>query len=102
MMSHRMLPSEKSRSESWFGRLIGWMLRGGQLPRHVAFIMDGNRRYARQRGQKVISGHESGFTKLTEVLSWCEMLQIPEVTVYAFSAENFKRPQVRHMSHYLS
>ena len=89
-----LLPSDKRRPESWLGRLVGWIIRGGELPRHVAFIMDGNRRYARQRNQKVITGHESGFSKLKEVLSWCEMLGIPEVTVYAFSAENFKRPQV--------
>ena len=64
------------------------------VPNHVAFIMDGNRRYARGKNEKVIKGHESGFSKLVEVLSWCEMLDIREVTVYAFSAENFKRPQV--------
>ena len=64
------------------------------MPSHVAFIMDGNRRYARGKNERVISGHESGFSKLVEVLSWCEMLDIREVTVYAFSAENFKRPQV--------
>jgi len=63
------------------------------VPSHVAFIMDGNRRYARGKNERVISGHESGFSKLVEVLSWCEMLDIREVTVYAFSAENFKRPQ---------
>ena len=65
------------------------------MPNHVAFIMDGNRRFARRKNEKVIKGHESGFHKLAQVLSWCEMLNIPEVTVYAFSAENFKRSQVR-------
>ena len=64
------------------------------VPNRVAFIMDGNRRFARGKNEKVIKGHESGFSKLVEVLSWCEMLDIREVTVYAFSAENFKRPQV--------
>jgi len=88
-----MLPSEKELKRSWTVRFIGWVLSGGVVPNHVAFIMDGNRRYARGKNEKVIKGHESGFSKLVEVLSWCEMLDIREVTVYAFSAENFKRPQ---------
>merc|ERR1712142_575833 len=88
-----MLPSEKEFRKSWPARSIGWILRGGDMPAHVAFIMDGNRRYARNKNERVIKGHESGFTKLVEVLSWCEMLDIREATVYAFSAENFKRPQ---------
>ena len=70
------------------------------MPAHVAFIMDGNRRYARSKNERVIKGHETGFTKLVEVLSWCEMLDIREATVYAFSAENFKRPQVATSAEY--
>ena len=91
-----MLPTNKELQKSWASQIVGWILRGGEMPNHVAFIMDGNRRFARRKNEKVIKGHESGFHKLAQVLSWCEMLNIPEVTVYAFSAENFKRSQVTH------
>ncbi|CBY19334.1 unnamed protein product [Oikopleura dioica] len=88
-----MLPQEKEIKPSWIGRVLTWILRAGEIPHHVAFIMDGNRRFARRTGDAPIHGHKQGFSKLAEVLSWCEMLSIPEVTVYAFSADNFKRPQ---------
>uniref|UniRef100_A0A914Z3X0 Alkyl transferase n=1 Tax=Panagrolaimus superbus TaxID=310955 RepID=A0A914Z3X0_9BILA len=62
------------------------------IPRHVAFILDGNRRYARSHGLgSVVRGHSAGFDRLTHVLDWCRELGIQEVTLYAFSIENFKR-----------
>ncbi|KAL2724539.1 dehydrodolichyl diphosphate synthase complex subunit DHDDS [Vespula squamosa] len=67
------------------------ILKSGQIPKHVAFIMDGNRRYANKNHLEKINGHTQGFHKLTETLQWCLDLGIPEVTVYAFSIENFKR-----------
>lgn len=67
------------------------VLKVGPIPQHVAFIMDGNRRFARQLHRDTLEGHSEGFRKLTEVLSWCRDLGITEVTVYAFSIENFKR-----------
>ncbi|XP_049807138.1 dehydrodolichyl diphosphate synthase complex subunit DHDDS [Schistocerca nitens] len=63
----------------------------GGVPKHVAFIMDGNRRFAEKTKVKKIEGHTKGFDKLAETLQWCLELGIPEVTVYAFSIENFKR-----------
>merc|ERR1711902_202482 len=54
---------------------------------------DGNRRYARQADQHVIAGHKAGFEKLAETLQWCRELGVREVTVYAFSIENFNRPK---------
>merc|ERR1719187_1389243 len=53
--------------------------------------MDGNRRYARKEHRETLDGHTQGFHKLTEVLSWGLDIGIKEVTVYAFSIENFKR-----------
>ena len=44
-----------------------------------------------QAGQEVISGHRAGFEKLAETLQWCREIGIREVTVYAFSIENFRR-----------
>ncbi|OWR42021.1 Dehydrodolichyl diphosphate synthase [Danaus plexippus plexippus] len=53
--------------------------------------MDGNRRYAKKNSFECTVGHYKGFDKLSECLKWCLDLGIPEVTVYAFSIENFKR-----------
>lgn len=61
------------------------------MPKHVAFIMDGNRRFARRQNMECLKGHMQGFNKLAETLRWCKHLDIQEVTVYAFSIENFKR-----------
>ncbi|XP_015116798.1 dehydrodolichyl diphosphate synthase complex subunit DHDDS [Diachasma alloeum] len=69
------------------------IIKCGRIPQHVAFIMDGNRRYARKNQVAGIQGHTEGFNKLAETLQWCLDLGIKEVTVYAFSIENFKRSQ---------
>ncbi|KIH44437.1 di-trans,poly-cis-decaprenylcistransferase-like protein [Ancylostoma duodenale] len=54
--------------------------------------MDGNRRFARTHHLgHVIHGHEKGFQQLAKILEWCQDLGVREVTVYAFSIENFKR-----------
>ncbi|GAA6044190.1 hypothetical protein JCM8097_006447 [Rhodosporidiobolus ruineniae] len=60
-------------------------------PQHIAFIMDGNRRSARERHLPVRVGHEEGFEALKRVLSFLLKLEIPHVTVFAFSIENFNR-----------
>ncbi|KAJ2938825.1 hypothetical protein O0L34_g18450 [Tuta absoluta] len=65
----------------------------GRIPQHVAFIMDGNRRYAKKKNVLTTTGHSKGFEKLSGTLRWCLELGIPEVTVYAFSIENFKRTE---------
>ncbi|KAG8588715.1 hypothetical protein GDO81_006070 [Engystomops pustulosus] len=72
-------------------RLCANVLKAGPMPKHVAFIMDGNRRYAKKCHVERQEGHSQGFEKLAETLRWCLNLGICEVTVYAFSIENFKR-----------
>uniref|UniRef100_A0A3Q2D9D0 Alkyl transferase n=1 Tax=Cyprinodon variegatus TaxID=28743 RepID=A0A3Q2D9D0_CYPVA len=72
-------------------RISANILTAGPMPKHVAFIMDGNRRFARKKNMERQDGHMQGFNKLAETLRWCKHLNIPEVTVYAFSIENFKR-----------
>ncbi|XP_062841681.1 dehydrodolichyl diphosphate synthase complex subunit DHDDS isoform X1 [Trichomycterus rosablanca] len=72
-------------------RLTANILKAGPMPKHVAFIMDGNRRFARKKHVERQEGHTQGFDKLAETLRWCLNLGIHEVTVYAFSIENFKR-----------
>ncbi len=61
-------------------------------PRHVAFIMDGNGRWARQRGLPRIEGHRKGVETVRTVLETAWELGIKQITLYAFSAENWKRP----------
>lgn len=69
-------------------------LRRDRMPRHVAIIMDGNRRYSRLQGSmNPIEGHKKGIETLEKVLDWCVDLGIEIVTAYAFSTENFKRPE---------
>ncbi|HUU07611.1 MAG TPA: polyprenyl diphosphate synthase [Thermoplasmata archaeon] len=61
------------------------------VPRHVAVIMDGNRRYAKEFGLLVAEGHDKGKEKLEEMIEWCLELGIKVLTVYAFSTENVTR-----------
>jgi len=63
----------------------------GTAPAHVAIIQDGNRRYARKRGADAPDGHREGAETTEKVLEWCEDLGIEELTLYAFSTENFDR-----------
>jgi tritrans,polycis-undecaprenyl-diphosphate synthase [geranylgeranyl-diphosphate specific] len=61
------------------------------VPRHVAIIMDGNRRFAAQLGMDPLDGHQVGRDKLEEIVNWCLEVGISVLTVYAFSTENLKR-----------
>ncbi|PZV04931.1 MAG: isoprenyl transferase [Leptolyngbya sp.] len=63
-----------------------------RLPRHVAVIMDGNGRWAKQRGMPRIRGHQRGADVLKELLRCCKDWGIQALTVYSFSTENWGRP----------
>ena len=63
------------------------------LPKHIAIIMDGNRRFAKELGLSWEAGHIFGREKIEEVLDWCFNLDIRILTIYAFSTENFDRSQ---------
>ena len=63
-----------------------------KLPNHVAVIMDGNGRWAKQRGLPRIEGHRRGANILKEMLRYCKDLGIETLTAYAFSTENWGRP----------
>lgn len=86
------LPEERF-PYSWWQSILIKILRCGSLPSHVAFIMDGNRRFAKQNRLETVEGHIQGFEKLAQTLQWCHDLGINQVTVYAFSIENYKRPK---------
>lgn len=64
-----------------------------RLPRHIAVIMDGNGRWAKQRGRPRIFGHRAGAESVRSILDTCTRLEIKAVTLYAFSTENWKRPK---------
>jgi undecaprenyl diphosphate synthase len=64
-----------------------------RLPQHIAVIMDGNGRWAKQRGKPRIFGHRAGAESVRAILDTCARLEIKAVTLYAFSTENWKRPE---------
>jgi len=66
-------------------------IKENEVPKHLAIIMDGNRRFAKELGLPPNAGHIFGRDKLEEVLEWCFELGIKNLTVYAFSTENFDR-----------
>ena len=61
------------------------------LPQHIAIIMDGNRRWARQRKLEIKLGHKKGADNLENIAKYCNKIGIKYLTVYAFSTENWKR-----------
>ncbi|MFT4062464.1 MAG: isoprenyl transferase [Edaphocola sp.] len=63
------------------------------LPQHIAIIMDGNGRWAKERGEDRIHGHQHGVTSVRETVEGCAELGIKYLTLYAFSTENWNRPQ---------
>ena len=63
------------------------------MPRHIAFIMDGNGRWAKSRGRPRLFGHRAGTNNLRRVLEACAHAGIEVVTIYAFSTENWERPR---------
>ena len=64
----------------------------GRIPRHVAIIMDGNGRWAKQRGFPRMFGHRNGVAAVRSILEECGKLGIEVLTLYSFSIENWKRP----------
>ena len=74
------------------------------LPKHLAIIMDGNGRWAKQQGKPRIFGHEKGAKTVREIIQEVSQIGIPYLTLYAFSTENWKRPklEVEALMHLLS
>src|SRR3974377_2304439 len=64
-----------------------------RLPRHVAVIMDGNGRWARQRGMPRVEGHLRGVPSVRATAEECCRLGLEQLTLYCLSSENWKRPQ---------
>ena len=64
-----------------------------QNPRHVAIIMDGNNRWAKQRGLRGVEGHKQGAKTVRDTVENCARAGVEVLTVYAFSSENWRRPE---------
>jgi undecaprenyl diphosphate synthase len=64
-----------------------------KTPKHIAIIMDGNGRWAKQQGEMRLFGHSSGVEAVREVLKGCVELGVKNLTLYAFSTENWNRPK---------
>lgn len=71
--------------------LLSKVLQVGPVPSHVAFVMDGNRRFAKRHHQETREGHNAGFESLSQILELCYNTGIQVVTIFAFSIENFNR-----------
>lgn len=63
------------------------------MPRHIAIIMDGNRRWARQKGLDIKQGHKEGAKTLEKIVRYANKIGLEYITVYAFSTENWKRTE---------
>lgn len=77
-----------------YERRLGSKVKSWNLPKHIGIIMDGNRRYARQRGfLKAFDGHALGAKKLMDVINWSYESGIPVITLWSFSIDNFQRDE---------
>src|SRR5690606_15199928 len=74
-------------------KLPGACMSQRRLPRHIAVIMDGNGRWAQQRGLPRVMGHEAGADAVRDVVRACGCLGVEALTLYSFSTENWGRPE---------
>ena len=82
----------KSRSES-DSKLQAELKASGQIPAHIAIIMDGNGRWARKRGLPRVAGHKRGVDTVKEITEACAQIGVKYLTLYTFSTENWFRPR---------
>ena len=68
-------------------------LHAEKLPRHIAIIMDGNGRWAKEKGEDRLYGHYNGVESVRNIVEGCAELRIEYLTLYAFSTENWDRPR---------
>lgn len=89
-IKHLGVTSGASTPERFFDEAVKFLC---NIPQHVAIIMDGNGRWAIERGKSRGEGHIAGARTLEKVIGWCGARGIRYLTVYAFSTENWKRPK---------
>ncbi|MGI5992734.1 MAG: polyprenyl diphosphate synthase [Methanosarcina sp.] len=76
-----------------YERRLGTEIHNSEIPHHIAVIMDGNRRYAGQLGKTRSFGHSMGAEVTEKVIEWCYEIGVKQLTLYAFSTENFQRSE---------
>lgn len=69
------------------------LIKSGEIPTHIAIIMDGNGRWAKKRGLPRVAGHKRGVDTVKEITETCAELGVKYLTLYTFSTENWKRPK---------
>ena len=69
-----------------------------QIPKHIGFIMDGNRRWAEENGLSVAEGHDAGVNKLSDLIEACADRGVETVTVYALSTENLQKRSAKELA----
>ena len=67
--------------------------KNGEIPEHIAIIMDGNGRWAKSQGKTRVFGHRQGVTSVRDTVEACGQLGVKYLTLYTFSTENWKRPK---------
>ncbi len=67
--------------------------KSGEIPKHIAIIMDGNGRWAKKRGLPRVAGHKRGVDTVKEIVEACSQVGVKYLTLYTFSTENWKRPK---------
>ena len=88
----RSLPPVRPMSSSPTSRALLDDVPAEKMPRHIAFIMDGNGRWARQRGLPRIEGHRQGAESVRRITEECARLGLQQITLYCLSSENWSRP----------
>ncbi|MCL4280207.1 MAG: di-trans,poly-cis-decaprenylcistransferase, partial [Ignavibacteriaceae bacterium] len=84
-MARKTSQSDKSLQEE--------LKRSGEIPTHIAIIMDGNGRWAKKRGLPRVAGHRKGVETVREIVEVCAEIGVQYLTLYTFSTENWKRPK---------
>lgn len=87
------MAEKKQQNDELPEALVQSGLRAELMPQHVAFVMDGNRRWAEARGITTPEGQEAGTLALGKIIELSAAWGIRKITVFAFSPENFRRPQ---------
>ncbi len=84
------MPDEKATSDK---KILERLRSKGEIPCHIAIIMDGNGRWAKRRGLPRVAGHKEGINSVRDIVEACGQLGVKYLTLYTFSTENWRRPQ---------
>lgn len=83
----------KKRSSASDEQVEELLKKSGEIPKHIAIIMDGNGRWAKKRGLPRVAGHKRGVDTVKEIVEACAEIGVKFLTLYTFSTENWKRPK---------